>query len=139
MIMLDSNIIIYAYNRDAPERQYCLPVFKGAILGELDAGLSVLSLFEVYHVLTYRVQRPLPESQTSQIVLDLALSRNLRKFEITESLFIEAISIAEEYSIKINYALIASTMRSVGCEEIYSHDADFDRVEFLRRLDPIPL
>jgi len=139
MRMLDSNIIIYAFNRDAPEREYCLPIIKKAILGELDAALSVLSLFEVYHVLTQRLQRPLPESQTSQIVLDLILSRNVRKFEITKSLFIEAITIAEEYSIKINDALIASTMRSIGCEEIYSHDADFDRVEFLRRLDPIPL
>ena len=139
MIMLDSNIIIYAYNRDAPERQYCLPIIRNAILGELDTALSVLSLFEVYHVLAQRIQRPLPESQVSQIVLDLALSRNIRKFEITESLFIEAITIAEEYSININDALLASTMRSIGSEEIYSHDSDFDKVEFIRRVDPIPL
>lgn len=139
MIMLDSNIIIYAYNRDAPERQYCLPIIRNAILGELDTALSVLSLFEVYHVLAQRIQRPLPESQVSQIVLDLALSRNIRKFEITKSLFTEAITIAEEYSIKINDALLASTMRSIGSEEIYSHDSDFDKVEFIRRVDPIPL
>ncbi len=139
MIMLDSNIIVYAYNRDAPERQYCLPVIRNAILGKLDAALSVLSLFEVYHVLAQRIQRPLPESQVSQIMLDLALCRNIRKFDITESLFIEAITVAEEYSIKINDALVASTMRSIGSEEIYSHDSDFDKVEFIRRVDPIPV
>ena len=139
MIMLDSNIIIYAFNEDAPEREYCLPVIRNAILGELDAAVSVLSLFEVYHVLAQRIGRPLPESQVSQIVLDLASSRNIRKLEITESLFIDAITIAEEYSIKINDALLASAMRSIGSEEIYSHDSDFDKVDFIRRVDPIPL
>lgn len=139
MIMLDSNIIIYAYNRDAPEREYCLPIIKKAILGELDAALSMLSLFEVYHVLTQRIQRPLLESQVSQLVLDLVLSKNIQKFEITEKLFIEAINIAEECSVKINDALLASTMKSIGSKEIYSHDSDFDRVEFIRRVDPIPL
>jgi predicted nucleic acid-binding protein len=138
MRMLDSNIIVYAYNRDAPERKYCLPIIKKAILGELDTSLSVISLVEVYHILTERVPKPLSKSEALGIVRNLALSGNIQKVGITEDRLIEAVAIAEKYCVKINDALIASTMQSIGSEEIYSHDGDFDKVDFIHRIDPIP-
>ena len=136
--MLDTNIIVYAFNRDAPERQYCLPIVKEAISGKLEVALSVISLLEVYHVLTERLKKPLPKLEVSRIVLDLALSTNIQKLDVTTNRVMEAVVIAEKHSIKINDALIASTMKSVGSKEIYSHDHHFDRVDFIHRVDPIP-
>lgn len=139
MRMLDSNILIYAYNKAAPERKFCLPIIQRAIRGEEKTALSLISLIELYHILTERIPNPLPRYETSTLIQKLTLSINIEKIDISKEQVMRACQVAQKYRVRINDALIASAMEKNMIKEIYSHDKDLDGIEFISRVDPITM
>lgn len=125
----DTNVLVYAYDRDAPakrERARSLMAELG-LRGEL--GISTQVLKEFYWVTTRRLQRPLPPDQAARAVT--ALTHYPVVVEDV-GLINGAISRSQSDCIAFWDALIVEAARRARARVLYSedlqHGRDFDGV-----------
>jgi predicted nucleic acid-binding protein len=131
--LIDTNVLIRYFAQDDPARAE-----RGRLLlerierGSERAALSHLGVFEVVFLLqkTYRV----PRRQIRELMTSLLTTRNVDVPDRGDLL--EALQLFEELNISYADAYNAVYMRRHGMTEIYSWDKEFDRVPWLRRLEP---
>ncbi|MDP2948411.1 MAG: PIN domain-containing protein [Chloroflexota bacterium] len=131
---LDTNIILRFLLRDEEAKfQRCFDLLKRAERGEEKLETSDLVISEVVWVLESKPYS-LDRDRIRDLVLPIVQLRGLRLSG--KRVFERAFQVYGDKAIDFIDAYNAATMERRGLNEIYSYDADFERVEGIKRLEP---
>lgn len=116
-VFLDTNVAVYAYDRDEPVKR---EVARG-ILDDRSEPLVVSTqvLAEFYWVATRRLTRPLSEAEAAEVVRALA---ELTVIGADTELIRSGIALARERQIASWDALIVRAAQVGGCDRLLSED-----------------
>ena len=118
-VFLDSNVLVYAYDKHEPEKQtQAQELLKNAIKEE-SAILSAQVLGEFFVVVTRRIKEPLPINDAEKVIDILTV---LPVAEIDLPLVKLAIKTQKDYGISYWDSLIVATAEREGCKKILSED-----------------
>jgi predicted nucleic acid-binding protein len=113
---LDTNVVVYAFDRAEPEKQ----AKAIAILeGEDRLVVSTQVLLEGYWVLTRRLAEPLSDDEASTVIDTLI---QLPVVNTDPELVRRAIDTSKNAEIAIWDAMIIEAARSAGCDRVLSED-----------------
>jgi len=132
---IDSNILIYALNKDLPEHPPCKELLEKIVKGEEPISIPAIVFMESFYALVraYKYE----ESEVKLRLSALIDSENINVLEISVATVLLAFEIAEKFKTGGRDSLIAASLIENNIFEIYSHDADFDNVAQLKRIDII--
>jgi len=141
-ILLDTNILVHAYNRSSPHQQEAAKVVKKAMRGETQACLAPQVLYEFFAVATNakRVEKPMTTQQAADLCIDLWECNEIEKINPSAIAPIEVFKLAK--SQKLNKAeifdcILAVTAKENQVEAIYTENtADFKDYTFIKALNP---
>ena len=128
---IDSNVFFYAKIMDRVFGQSCSSVVRDIASGKLQASTSALAVIEVANAL-----------RKYGLVKDVAnevraiFSLGLEVYSVDGPDVQEAAEICEQAGISPYDCLHAAVMKRNGLDEIVSVDREFDKITWLRRLDP---
>ncbi len=132
---IDSNILVYALNSDLPEHEPCKELFERIADAKEFAGIPSIVFMESYHALVYKFK--FLSSEVKHRLSAILDSENVIIYSISTSTILFAFEIASQYKMGGRDSLIAASLLENGVKEIYSHDADFGRINEITRVDPI--
>jgi len=135
---LDTNVIIYAIENHPKYGKKCKSILKAAESGELEVCASILVLVEVINVLC-KLNKVLEERGKEKLNIRKNISAILSLPITWIELDFAIIQRASEYEFKISgidYVHIASMELNL-VNEIISADEEFDRIELVKRIDPL--
>ena len=132
---IDSNILIYALNKDLPEHLPCKQLLINIVNGKELVSISSIVFMECFHALVKAFNYKGVEVKKRLIaIID---SKNISVLDISTSSILLAFEIAEKYGTGERDSLIAANLLENKVQEIYSHDTDFDKILLIKRIDPI--
>ncbi|HWZ33282.1 MAG TPA: type II toxin-antitoxin system VapC family toxin [Bryobacteraceae bacterium] len=132
MILVDSNIFMYAAGSAHPHKQAAIAFLEGVAEGSTDAGIDAEVLQEILH--RYRALRRWPEGGA---VYDAARILFQDVLPITGEVLDCARWMLEKHSgVGARDALHAAVVEVYRLDGICSFDQDFDVIQGLRRLEP---
>lgn len=138
MIYLDTNIIIYAIENHPRYGKVCTKILLDIQNEKLKCCSSMLLFIETINVLI-KINKVLKERDEKQLDIreniDAILSLPITWFDINFPI----IRHASEYDYNVSgvdYIHIA-TMEVNGIRKIISADNEFDRVDIIKRVDPL--
>lgn len=141
MILPDVNLLIYAYNRDAPHHAEAKVWWEELLSSDLPVGLPWATALGFVRLMTHRavLVTPLPAGLAMAHVRSWHLRPNVsvlepgpRHLELLEQLF-EALGTAGRLTTDAHLAALAIEHQC----ELCSNDADFARFPGLRWRDPL--
>lgn len=128
MIILDSNVWVFAEVKDAPEHPGAL---RGVRASMADAvGINVVVLSEVFHV----VSRYFGASSASERVRTILSHPSIRWLEFSQDVGCDAMALAQEARLRINDALIAAQALDIKAAVLTDNVRDFRKVKGLKVL-----
>lgn len=134
MIMLDTNVFIYANIKTFPEHEPCLKILQEKLkTGELIA-VNLIVASEAFHILS----RLLSPKEARYRVEGLLESRRTHFLQVTEDAFREAMNASVDKNIGINDAVIGASMKQNKIETILTtNERDFKRLEWVKIENPL--
>ena len=118
-VFLDTNVAVYAYDRDAPEKQKRAQEILEEGLREGNGVVSAQVLGEFFNVVTRRIKTPMSADEAQEIVSTLGL---LSVVELDLALVQRAIDTHKQYQVAYWDALIIASAERAGCDRILSED-----------------
>ena len=115
-VFLDTNVVVYAFDRADPSRQR---VAIEVLEGNERLVVSSQVLLETWSVLTRKLAEPLDEHQASEVIDRLC---TLPVVSTDPQLVQQAIQISVRFDISIWDAMIVEAARAAGCRRILSED-----------------
>lgn len=69
--LIDTNILVYANNKDSHFHNTCKTIVEKAVNGKLKAALSIQNLIELFAVITdkKRVEHPLSPTKANELII----------------------------------------------------------------------
>ncbi|MEM3043974.1 MAG: type II toxin-antitoxin system VapC family toxin [Candidatus Bathyarchaeia archaeon] len=135
MLIIDSNIWAYYFDRDALEHKFVVDMVEKALTtGEI--AINTVIIVEVAHFLIKNLG-----ALTGMEKVDLFLSFPFTVVDLTYDLTLKAIEYLTRYfhlGIGGRDATILATMEMLGLNRIMTHDKAFKKVDWLKVMDPIP-
>lgn len=138
MIYLDTNIIIYAIQNHPLYGKACATLLRDIERGRLKTGASSLVLLEVYGVLRKfngTLRRKKEKEFDIQANFDALLSLPITWFDM--SVYVIERSITYTESVQTGDYVHIATADIHGMREIFSADKEFDRISWIKRIDPL--
>ncbi|MBE9570823.1 MAG: PIN domain-containing protein [Proteobacteria bacterium] len=133
MRFVDTNIFIRFLTDDVPEKaDACEKIFKKAIEKEETLITTDLVIAEIIWVLESFYE--LPKKEVQDKVEKIMNTPNL--ICPHRDLILNALTLYSEKNIDYIDAYNALILREKGIEELYSYDKDYDRIDWLTRLEP---
>lgn len=142
-ILLDTNILVHAFNRASKHQKKAAEVIRRALRDEFEGFIAPQVLYEFYAVITNpkRVEYPLSVDEAANICLDLWECREIEKVDQTAIVSKRVFELVKELGLsgrKIFDCVLAVTARENGIEEVYTENVeDFRDFAFLRVLNPL--
>lgn len=132
MIYVDTNVWIYAAIAHPEYGQRCKAILEQIEKGELEAVISVQVLSEVAGVLyqQYRV-KDLTKHVTA------ILSYPMEIVDVTPDIVLRAAEYSRDYNILPYDGIHVASALSSLVTEILSADKELDRVDIIKRVDPL--
>ncbi|MBN1960536.1 MAG: PIN domain-containing protein [Deltaproteobacteria bacterium] len=133
MKLIDANIIIrYLANDDKKQTKGCRTLFARLQSGQEHVELTLPVLFEVIYVLNriYKISR-IEIYKAISIILDLKTINIQGKSVLKKS-----IEYWSARNIDLTDCYLAALLENCKEPEIYSFDKDFDKLNFLTRIEP---
>ena len=132
MILVDSNIFMYAAGAPHPHKQPCLDFLRRAAAGEVEVTLNSEVLQEILH--RYRALNRWPEGRQ-------AYDQARRIVPLTIPITVEVLDrsrrlLDECARLMSRDALHAAVVEIHRLDAICSYDRDFDQISRLRRIEP---
>jgi len=124
-VFLDTNILVYAYDRGEPEKQ---AQAQGLLTGGIERENAVISaqvLGEFFVLVTRRIQTPLSAEEAEQVIDLLGI---LPVVEIDLKLVRQALSIHKELQISYWDSLIIAAAERADCAMVLSEDLNAGQV-----------
>lgn len=132
---IDSNILVYALNKDLPEHLACKELLINIVNGKELVSIPSIVFMECFHALVKAFKYR--EVEVKKRLIAIIDSKNINVLDISTSSILFAFEIAEKYRTGGRDSLIAASLLENKIQEIYSHDSDFDKITLLNRIDPI--
>jgi predicted nucleic acid-binding protein len=132
---IDSNIIVYAINKDLPEHINCKNLLKRVAKGVEIITIPTIVFMESFHALVYVYKYPIKKVKVR--LSTLIDSKYVNVLNITVASILLAFEIAESYGTGGRDSLIAANLLENSIKTIYSHDKHFDDITKLERVDPV--
>ena len=138
--LLDTNILVYAYNADSEYHTACRALLERAIRGDLNVCLAPQILFEFFAVVTN------PSRVTKPIILTEALDE-MKKLIDSLPFIAPPVNVHESVinlmrqlgfgSKHIFDVVVAATMLGNGVAQLYTYDIErFQKIPGIRVLNP---
>ena len=118
-IFIDSNVIVYAYDKNEPSKQSLAQKLLLSAIQEESAVLSAQVLGEFFVVVTSKIHNPLSIEEAEKIIDILSI---LPVAEIDLPLVKQAIETQKRYGLSYWDSLIVSAAERTGCAKIISED-----------------
>jgi predicted nucleic acid-binding protein len=135
VLLVDSNVLIYAWDRDLPSKQARAIAVLKAIADAQAGALSTQVLGETYRGLTRRIKSRLPEDQAADHMRDLAAAWPTH--DITVRVALEALRGALRHRFPYWDAQLWATARLNQIPIVLSEDfSDGSEIEGVRFVDP---
>jgi len=128
---IDSNVFFYAKILDKEYGGSCAKILRRIERGEIKAATSTLVVVELANAL-----RKYGLSKEVKTVVDAVFSLDVQIFEVDPLDVRVAAQIFDEFKISPYDCVHVAVMKRAGIEEIISADSDFDKINWIRRLDP---
>lgn len=135
--LIDSNILIYAYDNSEGSKHEKAAEFVSKKLLEGKAVFSVQTLSEFSVAVTEKLQERIAPELAKQVLLDISKASPTILRHNAETI-IEALNIKQAYKIHFWDALIAATLRENGFTIIFTeNEKDFKKIEWLETVNPL--
>lgn len=138
--LLDTNILVYAYNVDSEYNAVCRALLDRVMKGELNVCLAPQILFEFFAVVTNpaRVTKPITSKDALDEIAKLADSIPLITPPINVHEDVINLMRQLEFGSKHIYDMVlAATMFSNGVTQLYTYDVGgFQKIPGIRVLNP---
>ena len=131
---VDSNIIVYALNKDLPEHPPCKELLINIVNGNELVSIPSIVFMESFYALVKAFN--FKETEVKKRLTAIIDSVNINVLDISTSSILLAFEIAEKYGTGGRDSLIAASLLENKIQEIYSHDSDFDKIKLIKRIDP---
>ena len=131
---IDSNILVYALNKDLPEHLPCKELLINVVGGKELVSIPSIVFMECFHALVRAFKYK--EDEVKKRLIAIIDSKNINVLDISTSSILFAFEIAEKYKTGGRDSLIAANLLENKIQEIYSHDSDFDKILLLKRIGP---
>lgn len=128
---VDSNIFFYAKIMDRVFGESCAKVLRSIISGETKASLSTLIPLEVANALT---KYGLTEEVASEIQAIFSMGVEVHPIDAPDVR--EVAQVFKDSRVSPYDCAHAVIMKKHGIRDIISADADFDKFQWVRRVDP---
>jgi len=141
-ILLDTNILVHAYNKSSPNQDKASKIIKKAMHGEIDVCLSPQVLYEFYAVVTSakRVEHPISTNEAANLCIDLWECNEIEKLNPTGIAPLEVFKFAQELNLskaEIFDCVLAVTAKENDIEIIYTENiSDFKSYKFIKAVNP---
>ncbi len=155
-IFVDANTLIYHFTNHPKFGAACTALVERIELKEIQGFTSAHCLADIAHrVMTIEAMGRLgwpvsrlaarlkkhhgeiPKLHLYQQATAKVPQLGIQVLAVTGALVVDATSFSEQYELLTGDALIVATMRQHGLTKLGSEDADFDRVPWLTRYEPI--
>lgn len=132
MILIDSNIFMYAAGVDHPNKRSSIDVLQRVVGGGFEGCISVEILQEILHR-----YRSIDQWHDGRKVFEAARIISKIVLPVDVDILDEAKRLLDLYpSIMARDAVHAATVLVLGLKGICSHDRDFDALTEIHRFDP---
>jgi len=132
---LDTSILLRHLTGDDPRKAgACYRLLQRVEQGEEVVATSGMVVAEAVFVLQSPRHYGLPRERVRQLIEPLLELRSIRL--PNKSLYRRAFELYCTEGISFTDAFNAAYMEARGLTEVYSYDADFDRVQGIRRVEP---
>lgn len=120
-VFLDTNVLVYLYDTDAPEKQRA----ARRVLEQADDGLVISTqvLQEFYVTVTKKFAKRLTQAE---ILLALKGLRSLPTVQVDVPTIFEAIEVSRRFKISFWDGLIVQAALSAGCARLLTADLQHD-------------
>jgi len=141
-ILLDTNILVHAYNKSSPHQDQASKIIRKAMQGETEACLSPQVLYEFFAVVTSakRVERPISPGEAANLCIDLWECNEIEKLNPSGIAPIEVFKFVKELNLskaEIFDCVLAVTAKENDIESIFTENvADFKRYKFVNAVNP---
>ncbi len=132
---MDSNILVYALNKDLPEHEKCKKLLVNIAEGNEIISIPAIVFMESFHALIRAYKFKIED--VKKRIIAIIDSENINFLNITLSTILFAFNLSEEYNTGGRDSLIVASLLEHNIKNIYSHDKDFDKINLLNRIDPI--
>ncbi len=141
MIIIDTNLLIYAYNSDAPCHAQAAQWFEDLINSGVEIGFAEVVLIGFIRIMTQKriVPRPLLPIQAVEVVQSWLAIPNVRLLLATPESFANSLALINEVGVAGN---LCTDAQIAGLAQLYratvaSVDTDFLRFTGLKVLNPL--
>ncbi|MBM3122311.1 MAG: PIN domain-containing protein [Chloroflexi bacterium] len=124
LVFVDTNILVYAYDRSAGQKRERARSFLDQLWTANLGCVSVQVLQEFYVAVTQKVQKPLPQQAAADIVRDLAFWRV--HAPVAEDI-LGAIDLQRRHKISFWDAMILWSASQLACATLWSEDLAANR------------
>ena len=116
---LDTNVLVYCFDVGEPaKRKRALAILEGdADVGDLVISTQVLQ--EFYVTVTRKLKRPLPASEASAAVQELA---KLSVVQVDLAMVLASIADCQTYQLSLWDTLILRSALTASCEQVLTED-----------------
>jgi predicted nucleic acid-binding protein len=141
-ILLDTNILVHAYNKSSPHQDQAIEILNKATQGAIEACLSPQVLYEFFAVVTSakRVEHPISPREAADLCIDLWECNEIEKLNPSGIAPIEVFKFVKELRLsraEIFDCVLAVTAKENDVETIYTENvADFKRYKFVKASNP---
>jgi len=137
-ILIDSNILIYAFDKDEKEKNLIAKdILERVANKEIDIFLSTQNLSEFYYNVIKKIKEPLEATEAKEIIYELISLSNVNVLKIAENNILSAINLSIEYGISYWDALIVSVMKENNIYSIITeNEKDFKKIKWLKVVNP---
>ena len=139
--LIDTNIIIYAYNQDSELHKQALSILHDAVNNEMSAFIADKSLYEFYAIITdqKRVEKPVTTTEAIE-VMNFIKSSNIKIILLTLNSIDILTGLLEYYNIKkqrIFDIVLAAMAIDNNIETILTrNDKDFAMIKEINAINP---
>ncbi len=141
-ILLDTNILVHAYNKSSPHQKQASKIIRQAIKGEIEAYLTAQVLYEFFAVVTdpKRVEAPMKLDEAADLCLELCGCREIRKINPSMLTSYEVFKLVKELKLtrgRIFDCILAVTAKENKIGVVWTENiVDFEKYSFLEILNP---
>jgi predicted nucleic acid-binding protein len=141
-ILLDTNILVHAYNQASPCQKVASHIIERAIEGKIHACITQQVLFEFFAVITSakRVELPLSPDKAAELCLDLWECDEIEKIDASELVPREVFNLVKSKRLSgsnIFDCILAVYAKVNKIDVIYTENVkDFNKYGFFKVQNP---
>ncbi len=142
-ILLDTNILVHAFNMASPKHQKAKRIVKRALQSKIKAYLTPQILYEFFSVITNprQVEQPLSSVEAARICEDLQICHQIKTISPGNGTVSLVFSLVKQHGFtgaKIFDCIIAAVAKESEVDCIYTENiSDFKVFGFLKIVNPL--